>query len=588
MAKNVPIDFRFGAIDKLSAPIEKINAKMRLLGDQADYAKKRMSGLVDAGKSLQGIGTAMTVGITAPVAAAAALSVKQFGDFENSMLGVKTLLDQGSFGAKGLEAGFKDMQKSALKAVSEIPVELEHTTKALFDSVSAGVEAGKAVDFVRVSAKLAVAGLTEVSVATDGMTSALNAYKLSADQAEVVASKFFTAQKFGKTTIAQLSEGFGMVGAIGASTGVSLNELLAATSAATLGGIKTNSAYTGLKAVLAGVIKPTSEATEEAERLGIAFDGNALKQKGLKGLLDSITKSQNFNGDSLTKLFGSVEALNIAMALTGKQAGDFDNILKNLGNETKTVATFQQAYADQSVSMNNKMQLFKNKLQALSITIGEKLAPSLIKLTDIAEKVFGFFERNPAITNMTLAFAGLLATVGPILLFFGTILTMIPQAVAGFALFTAGVAKVIGIFSILGTVIAYVKTGFAVIGAVIAAVTSPVWGTVAAVAALIAGLVLLWKKWDSIKEIGGKIVNWTKGLFGSDTNVNVNKTIKTAPIPTPKDIVTQQTVNMVNNNSGKKETEVKVSFENMPKGTKVKTEKSEAPLALNLGYSMGQ
>lgn len=588
MAKNVPIDFRFGAIDKLSAPIEKINAKMRLLGDQADYAKKRMSGLVDAGKSLQGIGTAMTVGITAPVAAAAALSVKQFGDFENSMLGVKTLLDQGSFGAKGLEAGFKDMQKSALKAVSEIPVQLEHTTKALFDSVSAGVEAGKAVDFVRVSAKLAVAGLTEVSVATDGMTSALNAYKLSADQAEVVASKFFTAQKFGKTTIAQLSEGFGMVGAIGASTGVSLNELLAATSAATLGGIKTNSAYTGLKAVLAGVIKPTSEATEEAERLGIAFDGNALKQKGLKGLLDSITKSQNFNGDSLTKLFGSVEALNIAMALTGKQAGDFDNILKNLGNETKTVATFQQAYADQSVSMNNKMQLFKNKLQALSITIGEKLAPSLIKLTDIAEKVFGFFERNPAITNMTLAFAGLLAIVGPIITIFGTFLTMLPGMIAGWALFTAGVAKVIGIFSILGTVIAYVKTGFAVIGAVIAAVTSPVWGTVAAVAALIAGLVLLWKKWDSIKEIGGKIVNWTKGLFGSDTNVNVNKTIKTAPIPTPKDIVTQQTVNMVNNNSGKKETEVKVSFENMPKGTKVKTEKSEAPLALNLGYSMGQ
>lgn len=588
MAKNVPIDFQFGAIDKLSAPIEKINAKMRLLGDQADYAKKRMSGLVDAGKSLQGIGTAMTVGITAPVAAAAALSVKQFGDFENSMLGVKTLLDQGSFGAKGLEAGFKDMQKSALKAVSEIPVELEHTTKALFDSVSAGVEAGKAVDFVRVSAKLAVAGLTEVSVATDGMTSALNAYKLSADQAEVVASKFFTAQKFGKTTIAQLSEGFGMVGAIGASTGVSLNELLAATSAATLGGIKTNSAYTGLKAVLAGVIKPTSEATEEAERLGIAFDGNALKQKGLKGLLDSITKSQNFNGDSLTKLFGSVEALNIAMALTGKQAGDFDNILKNLGNETKTVATFQQAYADQSVSMNNKMQLFKNKLQALSITIGEKLAPSLIKLTDIAEKVFGFFERNPAITNMTLAFAGLLAIVGPIITIFGTFLTMLPGMIAGWALFTAGVAKVIGFFSILGTVIAYVKTGFAVIGAVIAAVTSPVWGTVAAVAALIAGLVLLWKKWDSIKEIGGKVVNWTKGLFGSDTNVNVNKTIKTAPIPTPKDIVTQQTVNMVNNNSGKKETEVKVSFENMPKGTKVKTEKSEAPLALNLGYSMGQ
>jgi TP901 family phage tail tape measure protein len=598
MAKNVPIVFRFGALDGISNSVAQINKNFKELSNTAETVKKKFEGFKKAGEALQDIGTKMSLGITAPVAAAAALSVKNFGDFENSMLGVKTLLDEGSFGAKGLQKGFKEMSSEALKAVSEIPVELEHTTKALFDSVSAGIDAGKAVGFVRTSAKLAVAGLTEVSVATDGMTSALNAYKMDAAKADVVASKFFSAQKFGKTTIAQLADGFGMVGAIGASTGVSFNELLAATSAVTLGGIRTNSAYTGLKAALTNMIKPTAEAKEEAERLGIQFDGNSLRSKGFKGMLDSITSAQGYNADSMTKLFGSVEALNVMMALSGKQSGDFSNILVKLGNDTETLTTFQNAYANQSASMNNKMKLFQNKALALSISLGEKLAPSLIKVTDLIAGAMTWFEAHPKIAKFTAVVMGLLAVLGPVIVFFGTVLALLPSMIAGFAVFSSGLAILSGWFAslaIVGTIINVAIGFFTTLGAIIAGVTLPVWGIVALIGVAFA---LVWKYWDKIKEVGAKIANWTKGLFGfgdNEANVNLNKkaTIEnsiTGGLPSPESLVKQQTVNNINNQSaaGKKnETELKVSFENMPKGTRVKTEKEQTPLNLNLGYSMG-
>ena len=91
---------------------------------------------------------------------------------------------------------------------------LDVLTKGLFDTVSAGIDAAKATEFLGVASRLAIAGVTDVSVATDGLTSAINAYGLSADDANLVASKFFTAQKRGKTTVKDEKSGFAGVSGI--------------------------------------------------------------------------------------------------------------------------------------------------------------------------------------------------------------------------------------------------------------------------------------------------------------------------------------------------------------------------------------
>lgn len=318
----------------------------------------------------------------ATISGVAVKAVKDFASFENEILGVKTLLDESSFGAKGLEQGFKDMKTQMMNLGMRVPVDIGAMNKALFDTVSAGISASEAVGVVEISAKLATAGLTDVATATDGMTSALNAYGLSAGDAEVVASKFFIAQKAGKTTIAELSNGFGLVGSSAQAYGVSLDELLAATAAVTTAGVKTNSAYTGLNAVFAGIARPTSVAAEEAKRLGIEFNTTALRTLGLKGFLDQLTNAQGFTKTSVEKLFGSVEAQKIAFSLTGEQAKNFAVNLGTLSKEQETLNTLTAAYNTQSESTQNTLTLLANKFKVLSINIGEKLAPMLVTAVD--------------------------------------------------------------------------------------------------------------------------------------------------------------------------------------------------------------
>ena len=147
-------------------------------------------------------------------------------------------------------------------------------------------------------------------------------------------------QKFGKTTIAELSSGIGQVASIANNMGVSFEQVLAATSAATLGAIETNQAYTGLNAIFANIIRPTKEASKEASRLGIEFSSAALKSKGLSKFLMDITQSSKFSSTSLEKLFSSTEATKVIMSLAGAQSEDFAKILAEVNDETKRAVTY--------------------------------------------------------------------------------------------------------------------------------------------------------------------------------------------------------------------------------------------------------
>lgn len=339
----------------------------------------------------------------AGLAATAGAMVSQFSKFDNELRGVKTLLDESSFGAQGLNAGFKQMEKDLLKVAGAFPVGIGELNKALFDTVSAGVEAGQAVEVVGVASKLAVAGVTDVAVATDGLTSALNAFGLAGSDAEAVASKFFTAQKFGKTTVEELSRSFGLVAANAKAAGVSLDELLAATSAATTGGIRTQAAFTGLRAVLANVAKPTAEARDEAERLGIEFNSTALRSKGLQKFLEDLTSAQGFNATSAERLFGSVEALGIAQALTGQQSQKFKEILGELSDEQKSVSTLTDAYNTQNASLANQLQILRNNFQTLAIAIGSQLAPALSVAAEALAGVFEWASQNEEFVKLATA-----------------------------------------------------------------------------------------------------------------------------------------------------------------------------------------
>ena len=158
--------------------------------------------------------------------------------------------------------------------------------KAFYNIVSAGVKGtSKQLETLRVANTAAVAGLVDIDTAAKVLVSSVNAYSKSGLTAKQASDSLFTAVREGQTTFRELSDTVGKVTSIAASAGLEFSELAGFLAFSTKSGLNTSSAVAGLRQVLSSLIKPTSEAREEAKRIGLEFSSAALKSKGLARFL---------------------------------------------------------------------------------------------------------------------------------------------------------------------------------------------------------------------------------------------------------------------------------------------------------------
>ena len=136
-----------------------------------------------AGKKLLGISAIMAM----PFIGGATV----FADFEQQMANVSTMLDEP---AKYMDSFRKGVRKMSV----EFGEGTDTLAKGLYDILSASIDPAMALDVLAVSAKAARAGLTDTGIAADAITTILNSYGLSADQAQSVSDMLFATVKRGK------------------------------------------------------------------------------------------------------------------------------------------------------------------------------------------------------------------------------------------------------------------------------------------------------------------------------------------------------------------------------------------------------
>ncbi len=266
--------------------------------------------------------------------------VSSAANFETKISEVSTLVNAATFDMSKLTG---HVLRQA-KAFGQFPVV---QAKASYDIISAGAQ--KATDanlILEASNKLATGGVTTTAIAADGLTSILNAYSLTAKDAADVSDILFVGVRDGKTTIEQLALAIGNVAPLAYEAGVGFDELVSTIAALTKGGISTARSVTGMRAIIAGVVKPTSEAAKEAERLGLEFNVAALRAKGFQGFLEDVLDKTQGNADSLGLLYGGVEALVPIMAFTGKAGENFNATLANMANRAGSTDAAFRVMAD--------------------------------------------------------------------------------------------------------------------------------------------------------------------------------------------------------------------------------------------------
>lgn len=254
------------------------------------------------------------------------------------------------------------------------------TQKALYDIISAGASnAAEEVAALNTANKLAVGGVTEVSVAADGLTSALNSWGIGFERSTEVADTFFQAVRHGKTTVGELASQIGRVGSTAAAVNISMDETFAAIATATKSGIRTEQAVSGVEQFIANIQKPTADAIKEAKRLGIDFSSTSLEQKGIGGFLKDIGTADGFNNLTLAKLFGSETARGFATKLL---ANDMKALAEGMQLMANKAGAAQKAFELIDKTDAQAISRMTQELKSMSVEIGKTTIPVLRSLMD--------------------------------------------------------------------------------------------------------------------------------------------------------------------------------------------------------------
>lgn len=346
--------------------------------DQASKVLRKLSGV--SVKSFGNVLKAATVAAAA-VSALGVASVISAAKLQTGITEVGTLIGKNA-------SEMKSFSEDVKRIMADTGESTENLTKSLFDLVSAGVDASQATEVLAVATELAVAGVTDVSVATDGLTSILNAYSIEAENATEVSDLFFTAQKFGKTTVAELAGAVGRIAPTFAAAGASADEMFAAISAVTLAGVSTNEAVTSLQTTLAGIIDPMASALGAAQNYGIELGAAAVEAKGFTGVLQDIIEGTDGNIAKIQELGFTQESLKAILTLTKDEGSKYLEILDGLS--VKSGST-KRAADIMNQTFDRQFQILKGRLNVVLIDLGERLLPSF---TDAIIKANQFIKEN--------------------------------------------------------------------------------------------------------------------------------------------------------------------------------------------------
>lgn len=428
------------------------DVEITIVGNLEGLNKAMNQAEADVRKSFGNLATTAGVAMTAfggAVVGGLMVAGSKAAEFGKSMANVATL------GVKDLDALRTGVEELAM----EYGGELNENAKVLYDTISAGIPEDAAIMVLDAAARGAQAGVGSLASALDLGTSAMNAWGLQGTTAiettrnfEMIMGQAATAIKDGKTTMDEMAQSIGQVAPVMATGGVSTNEFFAAVSALTATGLPAAQAMTQLRAVVSGVIAPTSEAEKVAAELGISFNVAALQSQGLAGFLQEIADKTGGNVETMGKLFGSVEALGAITSLTGMQAEKFAASLGHMADGQKNLNEMSAAY-----QANNPALAFeqaKAALGVLTVEIGSAALPAFVELLNAVKPVImalvEFTKENPKLT------AGIIGTVGALGAFslaVGPILIMLPKMAGMFAGIT-GAASLLG--GALGPLIATV------------------------------------------------------------------------------------------------------------------------------------
>lgn len=397
-----------GEVDRLSASIDKARERLNSISDVTGRA-----------------GNAMTVGLTAPIVAAATLAGSSAIKWEDAFSDVRKTVDITS---GDMEAGYERIEKQIIQLSESIPVAKEELAGIAAGAGQLGVAEQYIAKFTRVMADLDVATNLTGDAAATMFAQYANITNMDLNDVDRLGSVIVDLGNNTATTESKIGGMMQRLAGAGAVAGLTTTQIAGISATLSSLGIAEEAGGSSMSKAISqidsAVISGGKALKAYAEVAGVSAEEFAASWKG-----DPVAALQLFTsglgnisaaGGDVTKALKSVGITESIMSDTMKRLMGSGTMLTDNVNRANVAWEKNTALTDEASkkykASASRIQITKNKVSNLATTFGESMLPVINDGIDIVGGLVDRFSDLDDETRQNLLFgAGAAALAGPAL-----------------------------------------------------------------------------------------------------------------------------------------------------------------------------
>lgn len=404
------------------------------------------------GDSVSKVGSTLTKAITLPVVTGFTVATKAASDFTTQIGEIGPLLTNGQAITAEYKQQLEQMGESSKQWAKDYGVSTTEINQGLAEVVRKGYDANQTMGVMPAildATKASGDAFNDVMNVSTEVISQFNLkgkdYETTVQNATRVTDSLTYVANATSAGFTDLGLAMSYVGPVANSLNMSVEETAAAIGLLSDAGIGGEKAGTALRGALTRLLKPSDQNIAGFEQLGISVDAFKEGTLTLPDILDKIkTNTQGWTDAQRTSAialaFGteSQSAMNVLV----NQGGD---ALRNLTSETESASGATKKIADSMKDLPaNKVARFKESLNVLAITFGEKLLPLVTPWIEKAtDMVNSFSELDDATQNNIVKWGLMAAAAGPALKLLGGGISTIGSVTKGVGKLSTGIVKLV-------------------------------------------------------------------------------------------------------------------------------------------------
>lgn len=357
--------------------------------------------------------SAFTVAAGTMIANMATSAARALGNIASSAMSVGANFETSLAKVQSISGGtaeqMAEFSKQVLSMSNATAQSADTINEAVYSVISAtGAGMSDSMALVEQANQLATAGFADLDSSISVMTTAMNAYHMSVEDAAHISDSLITTQNLGVTTVAELSAAMGKAIATGGAYGISLENIESGYISLTKNGINTAESTTYMASMFKELADNGTEVGKViTSKTGKSFGTLMAEGYSLADALQIVSDSVDGDSEAMMNLWSSAEAGKASAAIMSQGIATFNENLETLRTSTGTTA---DAYETMTNTFQFKSSQLKNSVSNLGIMIYQGVGGPLAELTGIANEgvqgIAAAFEQGgasavgPAVMNL--------------------------------------------------------------------------------------------------------------------------------------------------------------------------------------------